>query len=239
MFTRRRHLSLCWVLPSHIYDLLSCYSPSYACVFMVPISVRFSSHNTACICPFPCACHMLCPYHPSWFAHRNSTCWEVQILQTLVFRYTSYKGFRTFLCFAYARRCLSIDCSFLQCDNCLVERNVCPPSSLWLWHVFLYSEILYATWLAFMNPCMWYNYENNQQYALYRLIYCSKSALHVSGDLFAHHQEHLTVFPVSDSLHQSCCRQQLGWTLPDTVNTVKCSWWWVKTSPETCRADKK
>jgi hypothetical protein len=27
------------------------------------------------------------------------------------------------------------------------------------------------------------------------------------------------------------------WTLPDTVNTVKCSWWWAKTSPETCRAD--
>jgi len=22
-----------------------------------------------------------------------------------------------------------------------------------------------------------------------------------------------------------------------TVNTVKCSWWWAKTSPETCRAD--
>jgi len=33
------------------------------------------------------------------------------------------------------------------------------------------------------------------------------------------------------------CRQQLGLTLPDTVNTVKCSWWWAKTSPETCRAD--
>jgi len=31
-------------------------------------------------------------------------------------------------------------------------------------------------------------------------------------------------------------RQQLGWTLPDTVNTVKCYWWWAKTSPETCRA---
>jgi hypothetical protein len=31
-------------------------------------------------------------------------------------------------------------------------------------------------------------------------------------------------------------RQQLGWTLTDTVNTVKCSWWWAKTSPETCRA---
>jgi len=22
-----------------------------------------------------------------------------------------------------------------------------------------------------------------------------------------------------------------------TVNTVKCCWWWAKTSPETCRAD--
>jgi hypothetical protein len=49
---------------------------------------------------------------------------------------------------------LSIDCSFLQCDNRLVERNVFPPTSLWLWHVFLYSEILYATWLTFMNPCI-------------------------------------------------------------------------------------
>jgi len=32
-------------------------------------------------------------------------------------------------------------------------------------------------------------------------------------------------------------RQQLGWTLLDTVNTVKCSWWCAKTSPETCRTD--
>jgi hypothetical protein len=31
--------------------------------------------------------------------------------------------------------------------------------------------------------------------------------------------------------------QQLGWILPDTVNTAKCSWWWAKTPPETCRAD--
>jgi hypothetical protein len=40
---------------------------------------------------------------------------------------------------------------------------------------------------------------------LYRLIYYSKSALHVSGDVFAHHQEHLTVFTVSGSVHPSCC----------------------------------
>jgi hypothetical protein len=72
-------------------------------------------------------------------------------------------------------------------------------------------------------------------------------ALHVSVDVFAHHQEYLTVFTVSGSIHPSCCRpvsrdtsrQQLGWTLPDTVNKVKCSWWWEKTSPETCRANVK
>ena len=71
---------------------------------------------------------------------------------------------------------------------------------------------------------------------LYRLFYYFKSALHVSGNVFARHQEHLTVFTVSGSVHPSCCRltsrQQLGWTLPDTVNTVKCSWWRAKTSPD-------
>jgi hypothetical protein len=42
--------------------------------------------------------------------------------------------------------------------------------------------------------------------ALYRLIYYSKSALHVSGDVLSHHQEHLTVFTVSGSVHPGCCR---------------------------------
>jgi hypothetical protein len=49
----------------------------------------------------------------------------------------------------------------------------------------------------------WHNYENNQQDALYRLIYYPKAALHVSGDAFAHHQEHLTVFTVSGRVHPS------------------------------------
>jgi len=35
---------------------------------------------------------------------------------------------------------------------------------------------------------------------------------------------------------QGTSRQQLGWILPDTVNTVKGSWCWAKISPETCRA---
>jgi hypothetical protein len=41
---------------------------------------------------------------------------------------------------------------------------------------------------------------------LYRLIYYSYSALHVWGDVFTHHQEHLTVFTVSCGVHPSCCR---------------------------------
>jgi hypothetical protein len=49
------------------------------------------------------------------------------------------------------------------------------------------------------------NYQNNQQDALYGLIYYSKSALQLSGDVFAHHQEHLTVFTVSGSVQPNCC----------------------------------
>jgi len=36
---------------------------------------------------------------------------------------------------------------------------------------------------------------------------------------------------------ESLKSRNLGWTLQDTANTVKRSWWWAKTSPETCRAD--
>jgi hypothetical protein len=41
---------------------------------------------------------------------------------------------------------------------------------------------------------------------LCRLIYYSLSALHVSGDVFAHHQEHLTVFTASGNIHHFRCR---------------------------------
>jgi hypothetical protein len=40
---------------------------------------------------------------------------------------------------------------------------------------------------------------------IYLCIY-SSSALHVSGDVFAHHQEHLNVFTASDIVHWYCCR---------------------------------
>jgi hypothetical protein len=40
---------------------------------------------------------------------------------------------------------------------------------------------------------------------LYRLIYFSLSAVSVSGDGFAHQQEHLTVFIASSSIHPGWC----------------------------------
>ena len=92
--------------------------------------------------------------------------------------------------------------------------NLRPQSSTMMTEATGYTETsLYLhnfSWLhipaggnSFIN-----NYKNNQQDALYRLIYYSKSALHVSGDVFAHHQKHLTVFTVSGSVQPSCCRHQ-------------------------------
>jgi len=111
--------------------------------------------------------------------------------------------------------------------------------------------VVLTTWHSWVRAS-WYNCETNQQDVTIPLNLLFQSALHVSGDVFAHHQEYLTVFTVSGSIHPSGYRmvswlsfqlnqdtslQQLVWTLPDNVNTVKCSWWWPKTSPETCRAD--
>jgi hypothetical protein len=55
-------------------------------------------------------------------------------------------------------------------------------------------------------------------------MFYSKSVLLVSGHVFAHNQEHLTVFTVSGSVHPSCCRL-VGYQLAGTwVNTdCKCS----------------
>jgi len=60
-------------------------------------------------------------------------------------------------------------------------------------------------------------YENNQQDTLYRLIYYSKSALHILGDVFAHHQEHLTVFTVPGTVQPSFCRHQPAETWLNTT----------------------
>ena len=75
------------------------------------------------------------------------------------------------------------------------------------------------------------------------------SALHVSGDKFAHPQEHfLTVYTAFGTLHWHCCwpvpRLRWNWkcwrTVPKAVHTVKkCCWGWANLSPETCRAELK
>ena len=88
---------------------------------------------------------------------------------------------------------------------------------------------------------------------IFCLFICTQSAVHVSGDVFANHREHLTVFTASYIVHLCCCRpvswtrwnemvqdtgqQQHRCTISQAVNTIKCSWWWAKTSSETCRAD--
>ena len=45
----------------------------------------------------------------------------------------------------------------------------------------------------------------------FALFICTQSAVHVSGDVFAHHQENLTVFTASDIV-QRCCCQPVSWT---------------------------
>ena len=54
---------------------------------------------------------------------------------------------------------------------------------------------------------------------LFGLFICTQSALHVSGDVFAHHQEHLTVFKASDIDHVCCCRP-VSWKRWEEFNLV-------------------
>jgi len=58
---------------------------------------------------------------------------------------------------------------------------------------------------------------------MHRLIYYSKLALHVSGNVFAHHQEYFTVFTVSGSVHPSCCRLVPAATWVNTTRYCKYS----------------
>jgi hypothetical protein len=102
------------------------------------------------------------------------------------------------------------------------------------------SGILQRTYIWQAGANVSEDYENNQQDAVYRLIYYSKSALHISSDVFAHHQEHWIVFTVPGSVHPSCRRHQpaASW-----VNTTR----YCKYNPvllmmgqnilDTCRAD--
>jgi len=107
--------------------------------------------------------------------------------------------------------------------------NVSNCSIVWRWKNILFTNVKWLddescalfVWyehFIFKASRSWirvscYNYGNKQQDALYRLIYYFKLALRVSGDVFAHYQEHLTVFTVSGSVHPSCCRlvSRMSW----------------------------
>ena len=95
---------------------------------------------------------------------------------------------------------------------------------------------------------------NNQQDATtFSFIKLIKSALHVSGDKFAHSQElsfwlyiQLLVQctgTAADRCHGGNCGtgwQQCRCIVPKAVYTVKnCAWGWANLSPETFRADLK
>jgi len=78
------------------------------------------------------------------------------------------------------------------------------------------------------------------------------TALHVSNDIFAHHQERLNCITASGITHVCCCRlvswecwnndtsrQLYTCVIPEAVIQFRSSWWWAKISLETCRAAKE
>ena len=96
---------------------------------------------------------------------------------------------KAYFCNTFSKNCNLLPVpSFviLQCADTTVFNNYDLGKSIILWA---------SLWIKLPK------YENNQQDALYRLIYYSMSAVHVSGNVFAYHQEHLYVFTVSGSIH--------------------------------------
>ena len=69
--------------------------------------------------------------------------------------------------------------------------------------VFTASDSIHSSRCRLVS---WMSRNSTNKMRLYRLIYYSYSALHVSGDVFAHHREHLFVFTAFGSIHSSRCR---------------------------------
>jgi hypothetical protein len=63
-----------------------------------------------------------------------------------------------------------------------------------------------------------------------------KSALHVSGTVFAHPLEQFNCIYSFGTMHWSAAGRCI---VPKLYIQLNCSWGWVKTVPETCRADLK
>jgi hypothetical protein len=63
------------------------------------------------------------------------------------------------------------------------------------------------------------NMNTTNEMQLYRFLCYFCSAKHVSGDVFAHHQEPLTVFTASGNIHQCRCRLVLWMSWNCTSNS--------------------
>jgi hypothetical protein len=100
---------------------------------------------------------------------------------------------------------------------------------------------------------------------LCRIIYYSLAALHVSSNIFTHHQEHLNcgysclyytrmsrpagimgVLALSSLPWQQLCQHSHDTNhprhtcvIPEAVIQFRCSWWWAKILLETCRAARE
>jgi len=88
-------------------------------------------------------------------------------------------------------------------------------------------------WRSSIRAVSWYNYESNQQDATIQVNLLFLVSSTCFGRCFRPSSGALHCIYRSGSIHpgvQDTSRQQPGWILPDTVNTAKCSWWWVKTS---------
>jgi hypothetical protein len=97
-------------------------------------------------------------------------------------------------------------------------------------------------------PCIMAQYAKiTNKTQLCRVMYYSLAALHVSSDIFAHHQEHLNCITASGITHvcltfqysHDTSRQRHTCVIPEAVIQFRCSWWWEKISLETYRAAKK
>jgi hypothetical protein len=82
-------------------------------------------------------------------------------------------------------------------------RKICNVRKLWRNYSLRLQKDRNKTHISLLIVIIIMKVTNKQQ--LYRLVYYSKSALQVSGNIFAHHKEHLTVFTVSDIVCPSCC----------------------------------
>jgi hypothetical protein len=124
-----------------------------------------------------------------------------------------------------------------------------------------FGELYLFINLIFMFPCMMTQYTKmTNKVQLCRTIYYSLVALHVSSDIFAHHQEHLNCVTSSGITHYVPAGWYHGsvgtdfnsvptlpWSqlaasycvIPEDVIQFRCSWWWAKISLETCRAAKE